>query len=242
MDTKEHYENHLANYYSWMSGDFDAKVNENQRFFQSHNIKPLSSKVCIDLGAGCGFQSIPLAKIGFKVKAVDFSEKLLNELKSKSSGLDIESIKNDILNFDAYSGYDPELMVCMGDTITHLDSQGYVRELIKNSYNFLNENGKLIVTFRDMTFELKEEGRFIPVNSDNDRIFTCFLEYQPNYVKVFDIIHERKNGKWTQKISSYKKLKISQKVIENYFQDSGFKIEFMGVENGLVTMIGKKQS
>ena len=242
MDAKEHYENHLAKYYSWMSGDFDAKVNENQRFFQSHNIKPLSSKVCIDLGAGCGFQSIPLAKIGFKVKAVDFSEILLNELKSKSSGLDIESIKNDILNFDAYSGYDPELMVCMGDTITHLDSLGSVQELIKNSYKILNENGKLIMTLRDLTFELKEENRFIPVNSDNDRIFTCFLEYRPNYVKVFDIIHERKNGKWTQKISSYKKLKIPQAVIEKYFQDSGFRIEFMGVENGLVTMIGKKQS
>ena len=114
--------------------------------------------------------------------------------------------------------------------------------MTKNSYKILTENGKLIITFRDMTFELKDEERFIPVNSDNDRIFTCFLEYHPDYVKVFDIVLERKNGKWTQKISSYKKLKISQKVIEKYFQDSGFKIEFMGVENGLVTVIGKKQS
>jgi 2-polyprenyl-3-methyl-5-hydroxy-6-metoxy-1,4-benzoquinol methylase len=199
MDTKQHYENHLATYYSWMFGDFDAKLNENQRFFQSHDIRPLSSKVCIDLGAGCGFQSIPLAKIGFKVKAIDFSEKLLDELKSKSSGLDIESIENDILNFDAYSGYDPELIVCMGDTISHLDSPGSVQELIGNSHKILLKNGKLVMTFRDLTFELKEEDRFIPVNSDNDRIFTCFLEYQPDYVKVFDIIHERKNGKWTQK-------------------------------------------
>ncbi len=64
MNIKEHYENHLANYYSWMFGDFHAKLNENQRFFQRHSIKPISSKIAIDLGAGCGFQSIPLAKIG----------------------------------------------------------------------------------------------------------------------------------------------------------------------------------
>ncbi|KCZ71166.1 hypothetical protein ANME2D_03198 [Candidatus Methanoperedens nitroreducens] len=240
MNIKEHYENHLANYYSWMFGDFNAKLNENQRFFQSHNIKPVSSKIAIDLGAGCGFQSIPLAKIGFEVKAIDFSKRLLDELKNKSNGLGIEAIENDILNFDAYSDCKPELIVCMGDTITHLDSLESVQKLIENNYEILFKNGKQVLTFRDLTFELKEEDRFIPVNSDNNRIFTCFLEYHPTYVKVFDIVYEREKGRWIQKISSYKKLIISQTEIKEYFEDTGFKIEFMGIENGLVTIIGTK--
>lgn len=240
MNTKEHYENHLANYYSWMFGDFNAKINENQRFFQSHNIRPSSSKIAIDLGAGCGFQSIPLAKIGFEVKAIDFSKRLLDELKTKSNGLGIEAIENDILNFDVYSDFKPELIVCMGDTITHLDSLESVRELIKNNYKILLKNGKLVLTFRDLTSELKEDERFIPVKSDNNRIFTCFLEYHPTYVKVFDIVYEREKGRWIQKISSYKKLMISRELIKEYFEGAGFKIEFMGVNNGLVTIIGIK--
>lgn len=240
MDTKEHYENHLANYYSWMFGDFNAKLNENQRFFQCHNIKPVSSKIAIDLGAGCGFQSIPLAKIGFKVKAIDFSKKLLNELKSKSNGLSIEAIEDDILNFDIYSNCKPELIVCMGDTITHLDSLESVQKLIKNSYKILLKSRKLILTFRDLTFELKEEQRFIPVRSDDNRIFTCFLERRSTYVKVFDIIYEKENGRWIQKISSYKKLIISRDVVKDYFKDAGFKIEFNDIENGLVTIAGIK--
>ncbi|VVB85701.1 Ubiquinone biosynthesis O-methyltransferase [uncultured archaeon] len=240
MDIKEHYENHLANYYSWMFGDFNAKLNENQRFFECHNIKPVLSKTAIDLGAGCGFQSIPLAKIGFKVKAIDFSKKLLDELKSKSNGLSIEAIEDNILDFDVYSNCKPELIVCMGDTITHLDSLESIQELIKNNYKILLKSGKLILTFRDSTLELKEEQRFIPVRSDDNRIFTCFLEYHYTYVKVFDIIYEKENGRWIQKISSYKKLVIPRNVIEDYFEDAGFKIEFMGVENGLVTIIGTK--
>ncbi len=240
MNTKEHYENHLAEYYSWMFGDFNAKINEVQLFFQSHNIKPASSKIAIDLGAGCGFQSIPLAKIGFNVKAIDFSKRLLDELKSKSNGLSIEVIENDILNFNVYSNCKPELIVCMGDTITHLDSLESIKELIKNSHKILLKNGKLVLTFRDLTFELKEENRFIHVNSDDGRIFTCFLEYQPDYVKVFDIVYEKKKGKWIQQVSSYKKLIISQTVIKEYFEVAGFKIEFMGIENGLVTAIGIK--
>ncbi len=240
MKIKEHYENHLANYYSWIIGDFNAKANETQRFFQSHDIKPVSSKIAIDLGAGCGLQSIPLAKIGFEVKAIDFSKKLLDELKNKSDGLSIEAIENDILNFDAYSDSKPELIVCMGDTLTHLDSMVAIRQLIKNNYQILLKNGRQVLTFRDLTSELKEEARFIPVNSDNNRIFTCFLEYHLTYVKVFDIVYEKEKGRWIQKISSYKKLIISRGVIKEYFEDAGFKIEFMGIENGLVTIIGIK--
>ncbi len=240
MDIKEHYENHLANYYSWMFGDFNAKLNENQQFFERHNIKPVSSRIAIDLGAGCGFQSIPLAKIGFRVKAIDFSRKLLDELECRSNSLSIETIENDILNFDIYSNCKPELIVCMGDTITHLNSLELIQKLIKNSYKILLKSGKLILTFRDLTFELREEQRFIPVKSDDNRIFTCFLEHHSTYVKVFDIIYEKENGRWIQKISSYKKLVISQDVVENYFEEAGFKIEFMGLENGLVTIIGAK--
>jgi len=240
MKIKEHYENHLANYYSWMIGDFDAKANETQRFFQSHNIKPVSSKIAIDLGAGCGLQSIPLAKIGFEVKAIDFSKKLLDELKNKSDGLSIETIENDILNFDAYSDFKPELIVCMGDTLTHLDSPVAIRQLIKNNYEILLKNGRQVLTFRDLTSELKEEARFIPVNSDDNRIFTCFLEYHPTYVKVFDIVYEKEKARWIQKISSYKKLIISQAAIKEYLEDIGFKIEFMDVKNGFVTIIGIK--
>ncbi len=240
MNIKEHYENHLANYYSWMFGDFNVKLNENQRFFQCHNIKPISSKIAIDLGAGCGFQSIPLAKIGFEVTAIDFSKKLLDELKNKSGSLSIESIETDILNFDDYSDCKPELIVCMGDTITHLGSLKSVQELIINSHKILLKNGKLVLTFRDLTLELNEEDRFIPVNSDDNRIFICFLEHRTNYVKVFDIIYEKEKGRWSQKVSSYKKLIISKGAMKEYFENAGFKIEFMGIENGLVTIIGSK--
>ncbi len=240
MNIKEHYENHLANYYSWMFGDFNAKLNENQRFFQRHNIKPTSSKNAIDLGAGCGFQSIPLAKIGFEVKAIDFSKKLLEELKNKSCGLNIETIESDILNFGAYSNTEPELIVCMGDTITHLDSLESIQKLIKNNYEILLNNGKLVLTFRDLTFELKEEDRFIPVNSDNNRIFTCFLEYHTTFMKVFDIVYEKEKGRWNQKISSYKKLIISQTEMKESVEDAGFKMEFMSIDNGFITIIGTK--
>jgi hypothetical protein len=55
VTVKEHYDNHLRNFYSWMVGNFDAKQKEQIHFFETYNIKPNSSKVAIDLGAGHGF-------------------------------------------------------------------------------------------------------------------------------------------------------------------------------------------
>ena len=43
-----------------------------------------SKGIAIDLGAGCGFQSIPLARLGFTVTAIDLDEKLLDELQKNS--------------------------------------------------------------------------------------------------------------------------------------------------------------
>ncbi|MFZ3166046.1 MAG: methyltransferase domain-containing protein [Candidatus Methanoperedens sp.] len=95
----EHYEDHLAQYYSWMFGDFNNMVEANRQFFIVHKLVPGNSKIAIDLGAGSGFASIALAKMGYKVIAIDLCQKLLDELKCHSGNLDITPIKDDLLNF-----------------------------------------------------------------------------------------------------------------------------------------------
>ena len=239
--TKDHYETHLAEYYSWIYGGADQKIEENNCFLKKHLIKPLSSKVAIDLGCGSGFQSIPLAKAGFNVVAVDFSNKLIDELKKSNLDLNIDTIEADILEFNVYKGKNPELIVCMGDTLTHMPDLDSASNLISNSYKELEKNGKLILSFRDLTFELQGKDRFIPVRSDENTIFTCFLEYQSESVNVYDIVHARRQGKWEQKISSYKKIKISQDKIKRIITDTGFALDFFEVNKGLVTLIAQKQ-
>ena len=82
---KEHYENVLSYVYFWMYDGFDNGLEKNTDFFKMHKISPTRSGVAIDLGAGCGFQSIPLANAGFTVTAVYLDAKLLSELKSRSA-------------------------------------------------------------------------------------------------------------------------------------------------------------
>jgi 2-polyprenyl-3-methyl-5-hydroxy-6-metoxy-1,4-benzoquinol methylase len=236
----EHYENHLAKYYSWISGGTRAKIDENQKFFMDHNIHPLRSGLAFDLGAGCGFQSIALAHLGFEVVAIDLSSKLLAELKAAAAQFQIEAVCDDLLNFTDYIHESIELVVCMGDTLTHLESLQKVQPLFDKVYSALEDDGRLILSFRNLTVELTELERFIPVKSNAQTIFTCFLEYEEDTVKVHDIIYEKKGNQWVMKKSFFKKLRISPDWTRNYLQSIGFTMEFDKEENGMNFIIARK--
>lgn len=58
----EHYDKVLSDVYSWIFGGFEIAIQRNAEFIIEHNLRPEGSAIAIDLGSGCGFQSIPLAK------------------------------------------------------------------------------------------------------------------------------------------------------------------------------------
>lgn len=237
---KEHYEKILAEYYSWMSGGLDQKIEQNRKFFESHHVRPVLSAIAVDLGAGCGFQSIPLSQLGFSVIAIDSSAKLLAELKQNARGLSIYPINDDLLNFPRHCPDPVELMVCMGDTLTHLKTRQTIRHLLRKIFRALEAGGRLVLTFRDLSAEVTGLDRFIPVRNDADTIFTCFLEYEKNHVKVHDLIYERRNNRWNLKKSFFKKIRVAPRWVEEALQALGFKIEVFDIHNAGVCIIARK--
>src|SRR5580698_4501227 len=145
MTAKDHYHNHLGNFYSWMAGDFNTKQKEHQQFLKEQNIAPQSTKLAIDLGAGHGIQSVSLAKLGFKVKAIDFNPQLLTELQQNSKGFDIEVVEDDIRSFTKHTSQEPELIICWGDTLSDLESEKEIEQILIDCCASLTENGKLII-------------------------------------------------------------------------------------------------
>jgi ubiquinone/menaquinone biosynthesis C-methylase UbiE len=195
----------------------------------------------VDLGAGCGFQSIPLAESGFNVTAIDVSRDLLAELRENAEGLPIVTIEDNLLNFTQHSPAKIEIIVCMGDTLTHLNSHDEVRKLINTVYPVLEEQGLFILGFRDLTAELTELDRFITVKSDSKKIFTCFLEFEKKQVKVHDILYEAADNKWNIKKSFYRKLRISEQWTNECLRDAGFTIEKLDNQNGMLTILARKR-
>lgn len=238
---KEHYDQVLSDYYSWMLGGFDSAIKRNIDFFQKHQITPCRSGRAIDLGAGCGFQSIPLAQAGFSVTSIDLDKKLLIELQNHAGPMKITTIQDDLIHFDNHVKDDVEVIICMTDTLIHLESKDKIMLLFNKVLNALEENGRFIVTFRDLSSELVELDRFIPVKSDESTIFTCFLEYEEETVKVHDIIYKRDQYGWSINKSFYRKLRLSKDWVDTQLSNMGFNHIESTIENGLVTIIAAKK-
>jgi hypothetical protein len=238
--SKKHYENVLTPVYSWMYGGFPAALERNSIFFREHKLEPRGSACAVDLGAGCGFQSIPLARMGYSVTAIDSDRQLLEELRSHASGVDIATIEDDLLNFRSHVPGELELAVCMTDTILHLVSPQEVSSLVENVYLALEPSGKFVVTFRDFTNELHELDRFIPVRSDLDVIFTCFLEYEPDTVRVHDLVYRRSGAGWTFSKGFYRKLRLSEQWLRGQLVSKGFSQVYSDASNGFITLVATK--
>lgn len=241
-NVSEHYENLLAEYYSWMFGDFNERVEANRSFFVANGITPQKSGTAIDLGAGSGFQSLALAQLGFKVLAVDLSQKLLDELKNNRGTLPVTTVRDDLLNFTSHFPSPVELCVCMGDTLPHLESFDQVTALFERIYGALAWDGKFVTTFRDLTLELKGLDRFIPVRSDGNTIFTCFLEYGQDLVQVHDLVYARKNDTWEFHKSSYQKLRLSGEWVLEQLRAAGFTIKSSDNAKSMITIIAEKKT
>ena len=237
---EQHYDQVLADVYSWMSGGFETALARNIEFFARHGIAPRKSAVAVDLGAGCGFQSIPLARLGFTVTAIDLDRKLLDELIEHAEDLEIDTIQGDLATFDNYVTEKIELAVCMVDTLLHLPSKNAVVTLLAKVHAALQDGGKLIVTFRDLSKELAELDRFIAVRSDADTIFTCFLEYEPDTVKVHDLVYRRQNSGWVLHKSFYRKLRLAEQWLVDRLRDTAFSAVDASTASGLVTIIATK--
>lgn len=237
MTTKEHYEKHLANFYSWMLGDFKSATENFKTYCQAHAVEPGENGCAIDLGAGNGIQTLALAELGYKVKAVDFSRRLLEELKARINGLPIEIIQDDIQNLPSIADKEVELLACCGDTLSHLESFEQLNVFLKACYDALEMGGKLLLSFRDYTNALIGTDRFIPVKKDENRILTCVLEYREDFISVTDLLYEKQDGNWVQKVSSYDKLRLRANEIKRRLVELGFSVVSSDNIKGMVHLL-----
>jgi hypothetical protein len=87
-----------------VAGEWDGNSKRNRQFFSANAITPAGSRIAIDIGAGCNFQSILLAEAGFKGIAVDFCKHMLDIMVQHAGALPVRPIQADILSFESWAG------------------------------------------------------------------------------------------------------------------------------------------
>lgn len=239
---KTHYERQLAPVYTWMVGDVAAALERSRRLLIDAGAGQGGGAVAVDLGCGFGLHAIPLADLGFQVLAFDLSSELLAELGRRRGDRRIRTLLGDLRGFRESMTAPAQVVVCLGDTLTHLPDLESVDRLLVDAAASLVPGGTLILGFRDyVSAPLQGAQRFIPVRSDSERILTCFLEYRDRQVEVTDLVHDRDGNAWRLRASSYFKLRLDPAWVARRLAVAGFEVAQQTVERGMVTMIARRQ-
>ncbi|MEU4360152.1 class I SAM-dependent methyltransferase [Streptomyces virginiae] len=230
----EHYDRLLAAHYTWMLGsDIHAFARDQAELLRGLGVRPEADEdVAIDLGSGPGPQTLALAHLGFSpVTAVDLSRTLLDELAAhaETAGVAgaVRTVHADLLEALPHVAGSGTMaaIVCMGDTLTHLTSRDDVRSLLDSAACALRPGGHLVVTFRDLTGDLRGDDRFFPVRSTEDQLLTCFLEYvDDDTVMVHDLLHTRSDGQWRLQVGSYPKLRLASDWLSGETRRAGLQV------------------
>ena len=236
----DHYASHLAPIYLWMAGGLETALARGGAEIDAFSLADGTGLVAVDLGAGFGMHAIPLARRGYSVLAVDTSAILLTTLWNQAGALPVRVIEGDLGSFPQHLEGPADLILCMGDTLTHLPDRNAVERLFGDVGAALREGGTFVVTFRDYTTPLTGDARFIPVRRDENRVLTCVLDYVGDRVKVHDVIHERRGKAWHKRVSAYQKLRLAPAWVMQVLQANGMMVRIEPGPAGMVRLVATR--
>jgi SAM-dependent methyltransferase len=237
----DHYDRLLGPVYSWMIGELESADARADAELTAVGLPRATRGYAIDLGAGFGLHAVPLARRGYRVLALDSCEALLQELKARAGALPIETCSADLLRFCEHTQSVADVILCMGDTLTHLPDVASVEALLTAVATSLRPGGVFVATFRDYASSaLQGNERFILVRQDHERLLTCFLEYAPGFVRVHDLLHERTAQGWELKVSSYPKLRLAAPRVIHSLEALGFVVRREAGSGGMARLVAQR--
>ena len=135
---------------------------------------------------------------------------------------------------------DCDVILCLGDTLTHLPNFEAVDALLCEAVAALADGGTFAATFRDYASRtLEGNERYILVKRDEERILSCFLEYGNERVTVHDTLTQREAGRWVRRISSYEKLRLAPGHVRSRLEALGLSAREETAPAGMVRIVAR---
>ncbi|MDZ7332004.1 MAG: class I SAM-dependent methyltransferase [candidate division KSB1 bacterium] len=111
-----------------------------------------SAKI-LDVGCGVGRHAIELARRGYQVTGLDYSQRMIAIAKerAKKEGLSVQFVHGDARVMSLENNFDAALSLCEGAFgIMETDEQNIA--ILKNIYNALKPNGQLLLNVLNASF------------------------------------------------------------------------------------------
>lgn len=225
--------------------------------FRRYLKKPV--KTVLDLGCGTGGHALILANQGYKIIAVDQSEKMLKiaKRKVKSKELNVEFVKGDIKNINFNKKFDA--VIAMFAVMSYQTKNKDIKKIFRTVKSHLYPGGLFIFDcwFGPAVCKIGPEQRFKIIEKNNKeriiRFVTPVIDKIRHTIKVnYKLLHI-KNNRIIDEINETHSIRfLFTKEIKCYLKEAGFKLlklcPFMKFNTSVtsndwnITVIGKNKA
>lgn len=138
-------------------------------------------KNILDLAAGTGNYSIALSKLGFNVVAVDLDEEMIRKIEAKNEEekTSVKPHKLDMKKINELKDYNFDGIICIGNSLVHLDNMEEIKNVLSKMHDLLNDNGVVILQIVNYDRVLKKNVKELPLI---DR-----PEYGVRFIRNYDL-------------------------------------------------------
>lgn len=181
----------------------------------------------VDLACGTGTLSEELSKLGFNVLGVDVSQEMLSIAQDKKvkSGLRMQYVFGDMTSW-SLSDSKADVIVCMLDSLNHLESFDEIKKTFNNAYISLTDGGLFI-------FDMNTPYKHKHVLSDNAFVFdedNVYCVWQNEYnsednrVDIFlDFFEKTTDNNYKRYQEDFSEIACESFVVKEFGKGTGFK-------------------
>jgi glycine/sarcosine N-methyltransferase len=226
----------MKSFYDALAPDYDEMTGFDDRFENeaavfNEIIRRYSIKSALDAGAGTGFHSLILAKLGVQVTAVDISSKMIDRLRQNARRLDlsVHTVVSDFENISNSVNTTFDAVLCLGNSFVHLLTDNALEKTLSNFYSLLKPGGVLLIQILNYDKIMKERKRIQNIKKRGNTRFVRLYDYCNerlffNILKLTDTDTETDHSIQTVELRPLRKVELA-----DFLKNTGFtRVEHYG--------------
>lgn len=217
----------FARYYDDLTANIDYKKRAEYFHTIIKKFKTTKENILLDLACGTGSISEQMARLGYDVIGVDYSEEMLGIAIEKKfdSGLPIQYLCQDMRTIDMFGTVD--VTICALDSINHLSYADDVKKVFQRVSLFAEPQGLFIFDVNTLYKhrEILADNTFTYETDNVYCIWENTLNRNTDEVKInLEFFELEANGLYSRSSESFSEKAYSTELLDEMLCDCGFEI------------------
>lgn len=174
----------IAGFYDALSADYDVMTGfearlERERPAFKRLVEDYGIRTAVDAGSGTGVHALLLAELGVDVTAVDLSEKMTKRLMERAveRGLMVSVAVGDIRHLPNLAPRGADAVLCLGNTLAHLESPAALEEAARSFVRTLKPGGLLTLQLLNYDRIIEQRETIQSIRQIDGVTFVRFYEF-----------------------------------------------------------------